>query len=158
MTSSDRTASLSAFGQNKGGRALARFEILDEFSAETIDMYGLLDKVLARATQDPGVDTHDIRSGVVYNVANRSEDLSYGLSMNVGSVRVTRIDISIGPSQHIGPVVPALTVAVAVTGNITLELEGFDLVSVSVNDGMLALEVGLALDSTGSVTLQSWMR
>ena len=151
-------ANLSVFGQNKDGRALARFEILDEFSAETIDMYGLLDKVLARATQDSGVDIHDIQRGVVYNVANRNADLSYGLSMDVGSVRVTAIDISIGPSQHISPVVPALRVTVAVTGNITLQLEGFDLVSVSVNDNLLALEVGLALDSTGSVTLQSWMR
>ncbi len=151
-------SNLSIFGQNKDGRALGRLEILDEFSAETIDMYGLLEKVLAKYPQDSGVDTNAIQKGVVYTIANRSEDAGYDLTLNVGGVRVTGIDITIGPSQHLSPVVPALTVTVAVSGEITLDLAGFSLVSVSVSDGSLALEAGLALDNSGVITLQSWIK
>jgi hypothetical protein len=52
---------LSIYGENKDGNALCRLKILDEFSAETIDMHGLLDKVITKNPQDPDVDISNIQ-------------------------------------------------------------------------------------------------
>ena len=148
---------ISVYGENKDGYALGRLKILDEFSAETIDMHGLLDDVLKKNPQDPGVSISDIQKDVVYSIAHKKDDLGHGLTLDVGAVNVTIIRMTLGPSKHIHPVVPAITVEIGVHGEVAVDFEGFSLVSVRLRDGWLALEVGLELDNTGSITLRSWI-
>lgn len=148
---------LSIYGENKNGRALGRIVILDPYSAETIDMQRLLDDVLKKAQQDPGVDISTIEPNVVYNVANRSESLSYGLSLDVSSLKVTAIKIAVGGSQNIHPSIPAVTVEVDVQGQIAVNLGPFELASVSLNDDRITLEAGARLNGFGSIATVSWI-
>jgi len=145
------------YGENKDGYALGRLEIVDEFSAETIDMHGLLYDVLKKNPQDPGVSISDIQKDVAYSIAHKKDDLSYGLSLDVGAVNVTIIRMTVGPSEHIQPIVPAITIDLAIHGEVALDFEGFSLASLSLKDGWLTLEVGIELDSTGSIALRSWI-
>ena len=46
-------SNLQIVGDNKAGRARLRLKILDELSAETIDMHGLLDKVIRDNPRTP---------------------------------------------------------------------------------------------------------
>ena len=148
---------LSIYGENKDGNALCRLKILDEFSAETIDMHGLLDKVLAKNPQDSGRRHINIQKDVAYSIAHHKQDLDYDLTLDVGAIRVTILRVRVGPSQHIQPSIPAITVDVAVQGEISVDLEGFTLVSLSLNNEFLTLEAGVDLDSTGSILLRSWI-
>ena len=59
-------AKYSTFGE----LPMCRLTITDEFSAETIDMHSLLDKVLKKNPQDPGVDISNIQKDVVYSIAH----------------------------------------------------------------------------------------
>lgn len=148
---------LCIFGENKDGNALCRLAILDEFSAETIDMHDLLDKVLARNPQDPGVDTSSVLKDVVYTVAHRKRDIGFDLTIDVSGIRITRINIRVGPSQHIQPSTPAIIVEVGVQGKIGADLEGFTLATLTVKNNSVTLEAGLDLDSRGSIVLRSWI-
>jgi phospholipase C len=148
---------ISVYGEDKGGRALARLEILDDFTAETVDMQGLLDGLLKKVAQDPGVDIGDIRKGVVYSVANRKSDFSYGLSLSVGGMKLTGLAINLGPSVHLQPSMPALRVDVAVEGHILLYIGDFPLASIGLTDNRLSFEIGLGLDAGGSIVLESWI-
>ena len=150
---------LRVYGEDKNGYALGRVEILDEFAAETIDVHmtDSLRKVLKDNPQDPGVDTTSIQKDVPYSVAHLKQDLlGYDLTVDVGAVRVKAITIKVGASTQIQPSIPAISVAVAVDGEIDVDIEGFTLVSLAVKDGSLSLEVGLELDNTGSIALRYW--
>jgi phospholipase C len=148
---------ISVYGENKDGYALARLKILDEFSAETIDMHDLLKDVLKTNPQDPGVDISDIKKDVVYNVAHKKEHLAWGLTLDVGAIRVTIIKVTVGPSQHLQPAIPAITIDIAVDGEVSVDFEDFSLASLSLKYGWLTIEVGIELDSTGSIALRSWI-
>jgi phospholipase C len=150
---------LLIFGENKDGNALCRLKIVDDFSAETIAMLGLLDDVLKKNPQDPSVDLKniDIQKNVEYSIAHRKQDLDYDLTLDVGAISVTMLRVRLGASQHIQPSIPAITVDIAVNGEIDVDLEDFTLASLTLNNNLLTLEVGLGLDSTGSITLQSWL-
>src|SRR5262249_33626460 len=116
-----------------------------------------LDKVLAKNPQDPGVDPSSVQKDVVYSIAHRKRDLGYDLTLDVSGIRITTLNIRVGPSQHIQPPIPAITIDIGVHGKISANIEGFTLVSVSVNHELVTLETGLDLDSTGSIVLRSWM-
>src|SRR5713226_4059675 len=62
---------------------LARLKILDEYSAETIDILGLLDSRLKKVEQDPGVDISEIKANVPYILARRSRDLPYEMHVSL---------------------------------------------------------------------------
>ena len=148
---------LSIYGENKDGNALCRLTIRDVFSAETIDMHSLLDKVLKKNPQDPGVDISNIQKDVVYSIAHHKQDLDNDLTLDVHAISVTILRVRVGPSQHIQPSIPAITVDVAVHGGIGVEIEGFTLVSLSLKNEFLTLEAGADLDGAGSIVLRPWI-
>jgi hypothetical protein len=147
------------FGENKEGRALGRFKILNVFTAETINIHHLLDTVIKKTAQDPGVDRDnvDIEPNVAYNFANKSDSLEYDLTLDVSSLKVDAIKIRVGASQHIQPPVPAVAVELDVEGECDLNLGSFNLVSVSVNNNRITLEVGAKLDDSGKVATVAWV-
>jgi len=57
---------LSIYGEMDAvkARLLARLKILDEYTAETIDLYQFLDSVLKKVPQDNGVSVTDIKANV----------------------------------------------------------------------------------------------
>jgi hypothetical protein len=145
--------------ENKDGRALGRFKILNEYTAETINMYHLLDRVIKKVDQDPEVDTEniDIEPNIPYNLMNISASLGYGLSFNAGSLKVDAIKIRLGASQHIQPTVPAIGVEVDIEGALEVNFGGFNLANVSVSNSRLTLEVGARLDASGYLMTVSWV-
>ena len=150
--------------EHKQGRILGRFKILDEYTAETINMYHLLDQVIKLGRpQDPGIDPDnvDIEPNIAYNIVNKSatlaEALDLGVSVDVSSLKVDAIKIRIGASQHIQPQVPAVAVEIDVQGELDLNLNGFKLGSASANNNRIAVEVGARLDASGNVATVSWV-
>lgn len=150
---------LSIYGENKSGRVLCRIVIEDPYSAETIDINGLMDKVLSDTPQDAGVDTAkgNVEAGVVYSLANRSDSLDYGLSMDVSSMKVDAVKITVGASQHIQPSIPALTLELDVQGGVDINLGGFTLVTATVSNNRITLETGVTLDESGNLVTMPWL-
>ncbi len=146
------------YGENKDGRALGRIEILDEFSAATMDMYHLLDKVIGNVKQDTGVKTSEVKEHVVYNFVNTNESLGKGLSIDISSFKVKTINITLGASQHIQPVVPSVTVKLNVEGVVDLYWSGIPAGTVSANNNSVSLEAGAKLNDSGDIDTLSWIR
>lgn len=138
-------------------RLLARLKILDEYTAETVDMYQFFDSVLKRVAQDDGVSTTDIKANVAYNLANRSRDLGYELHVSLYGVKVDAINIAIGASQQIQPSIPALKIELLVEGEATVKLGGFPFANISAKDGRIALEAGLRRNADGSFSAATWI-
>jgi len=150
---------IRVYGENKDGRALARLKITDEFTAETINIHHLLDSRIKHVRQDPGVDTDniDIEPNIAYNLANFKASLGFDLLLDVSSLKVSAIKIRIGASQHIQPQLPAVAVELDVEGEVEVNLGGFNLASVSVNNNRITLEMGAKLDASAKVATVSWM-
>ena len=141
----ERGSKLSLFGEMKDQRLLARLKILDLFSAETIDMHGLLDSVIGPVPQDEGVSAADIEANVAYNLANESSDLGYEMHVSLDGVRVTTIDVTVGASERIQPAIAALKIALGIEGTVTVKLGGFPFATVKVQDNVIRAEVGVRL-------------
>ena len=147
------------YNEKEDLRALVRLKITDVFTAETINIRHLLDSRIKKVPQDPGVDrvNVDIEPNVAYNLASFKASFKYDLSLDVSSLKVDAIKIRIGASQHIQPQVPAVAVELDVEGELDVNLDGFNLASVSVNNNRLTLEVGATLDPFGNVATVSWV-
>ena len=143
--------------------AAARLQILNVYTAETITIRHLLDSRIQKVRQDPGVDTVnvDIEPNIPYNLKTTNttlgEEFDLGVTIDVSSLKAAAIKIRIGASQHIRPQVPAVTVELDVEGQINLNLDGFNLASLSVNNNRLTIEVGAKLDPSGNVATVSWV-
>ena len=150
---------LRIFGDNKDGQARLRLKILDELSAETIDMHGLLDNAIRSNPQDAAVDTvhADVRTGQTYTVAKTSENLDYGMRLIVNQVKLKSISISVGPSQRIQPAIPALRIRVTTEGDMFVRIGGFTLATVKLRNNRLDLELGLKLDASGTLVPEVWV-
>jgi len=150
---------LQVFGDNKAGRARLRLKILDELSAETIDMHGLLDAAIRANPQDAGVDTAhaDVKVNQTYTVATTSESLDHGLRLIVNQVKLKSISVSVGASRRIQPAVPALRVSLVTEGDMQVRIGGFTLASAKLRGNRLDLEVGIKLDASGSIVPVAWM-
>jgi len=150
-------------GENKDSRALGRFQIRDVFTAETINLHHMLDSVIKHVGQDPGIDTDnvDIEPNIAYNFLNKSDTLNVvdvNLTLNkVSSLKVDAIKIRVGASQHIQPLVPAVTVELDIEGAVEVNAGSFNLGSISLNNNRLTLEVGAKLDASGNVATVSWV-
>ena len=149
--------SISGEMQQEEQRLLARLKILDEYSAGTIDILGLLDSVLKRVPQDPGVDKSEIKANVPYILASRSRDLPYEMHVSLNGVKVDTINISIGASVQIQPSIPAVKLTLLVEGDATVKLGGFPIATVSVHDNMIALEAGVRRNADGSFSAETWI-
>jgi phospholipase C len=153
------------YGEGTDRRALAllRLQITNEYTAETINMRHLLDSRIKKVPQDPGIDQDnvDIEPNIAYNLASKNqslgEELDLGVSLIVNSLKADAIRITIGGSQHIQPQVPAVAVEIDVEGEVDLNLNGFNLGKVTLNNNRIAVEVGAKLDASGNVATVSWV-
>lgn len=153
----DNGNKLSIYGETRGSDVLGRLKILDEVSAEIIDMHGLLDSVIEKEPQDPGVDT-DITINEAYTISHFERDLGKGLKISLSDpVKVNTIKISIGSSAKIQPAIPALKIEVKTQGKATVELAGFPLATVKVRDNLIQLEAGLQLNADGTFSSATWI-
>jgi phospholipase C len=144
-----RGAFVELWGEHGGGDAKARLRINDVASAETIDMHGLLDASLSAVAQDEGVDPRDFQPHTVYTLASRSEDLGYGLDLDVRALVVDAIDVAIGPGVMLGAGVPAIRLSVAVSGALKVRFGPAILAEAKVRGGLFAVEVGIRVSSAG---------
>lgn len=151
-------SNLRIWGETDGERAYGRIEILDEVSAALLDRYDVLKKLLSGVVQPDGEPFHGLEAGKIYNLANRSRNLGHGLILYLFGMKIGAIDIAIGQSEHLGPTMPALKVAIGVEGSCKVEYEGLGLANAEVRDHRLEMEVGLELGPDGTFSLKSWMR
>ena len=146
-------------GDNRNRRIQARLTVLDNTSAELMDMHGLLDPLIAANPQDPGVDTQhpDIRAQVPYTVADSAEDIGYGLRAIVNSVKLRSLNITLGPSQHLVPPGPAVRVQATTVGQVLVRLGGFTLATATLRDNRIDTEIGLRIGPDGAVVANLWL-
>src|SRR5882672_5757508 len=151
-------AAVKLYGENVGGQALARLVITDVVTAESLDMHGLLDKRLRQVKQDPGIDTEDldIQAGVVYTLARRSEKLAYDTRLDVSSLKVESIKLTVGPGVRLGGV-PALRLLVVVRGEVRIKVGPVTIATAKLRDGQFELEVGMSLDPGGTPRVVAWV-
>lgn len=148
---------IKIYGENAGGEALARLVITDIAAAESLDMHRVLDKALARVAQDPPAEASDLQANVVYTLARGSEDLKLGTRLDVSSLQVGTIDLSVGPAVRLGAAVPAVRLKVAVSGDVKVKLGPAAIASARVRDGSFEMEVGIVLTADGTPQLVSWL-
>jgi phospholipase C len=149
---------ISVYGEMDAvnARLLGRLKILDPYTAETIDILNLLDPVIRSVRQDEGVNK-DIQPNVAYTLVNRSRDLPYELHVSLEGVKVTRIGIVIGASEHLQPPGPALRIELRVEGTATVKIGGFPLATVRVSGNRLALEAGVSINADGTFFPAVWI-
>lgn len=155
---------ISIYGDMQQDRLLARLKILDEYSAATIDLLRLLDSVLKRAPQDPGVDISELKANVAYNLAsfprNHHIDLEVGtieIELSLSGVKIDTINTTVGASEKIQPPVPAVKLELLVEGSLSVNIEDFPIATVSVRDNRIALEAGMRRNADGSFSAQAWI-
>ena len=150
---------LQLWAESREKQVQVRLKILDELSAETLDMHGLLDSVLRNNPQDSGVDTvhPDIQARVAYTLATTKADLGNGLRLASSSVKVKSVAISLGASQRLQPTMPALRLVLQTEGDIVVRVGGFSLATVTLRNNQLELEAGLKLDAQGVVVPDVWV-
>ena len=153
---------IKIFGENKNGEVLARLKIKDTVSAETIDMHGLLDRVLSKTLQDPGLNPKNIEVNKVYTLGRTPDvfavsisipgfdDPSIDLGVNCDTVNVDSIKVAFGPGVMLGPSVPALKLTLAVSGAVKVLFRGRTLADASVRGGKFEMEVGIKIAADGT--------
>jgi hypothetical protein len=159
----ERGEKISIYGEMQGTDLLARLVIFDEVSAETIDMHGLLDSVIEREPFDHRTGPPDIAVNVPYILRRKSrvlwknDLLHLEIRASLHDVKVSYINISIGPSVQIQPSIPALKIDVGVEGNVTLDLGELPFATVGIHDNRIRLEAGLRLGANGSWAAETWI-
>lgn len=143
---------LSFKGVNVGDRAKALLTISDVASAETIDMFDLLDSRL-KAT---GSST-DVNANTAMVLFDRESDIGYGAKVDVSSLKTTFIKVSVGQALHLAPNTPAVRIAVGVQGRVKVVGHGLTLATAKVNSDKVELEVGLQIDPDGTPRVVSWV-
>lgn len=146
----------SIWGANRNGRVLCRFRVNDPYTAETLD-YDFKDfakDLFGKIQQDSSIDTDhpEIQPHVEYNLANRNQQTYLGLNEDASGIKVTAIQITIGPSQYIQPPIPAITVEVDLDGEVDVNADYFTLFNVAVDKNRAILELGIKLDTAGNIT------
>jgi hypothetical protein len=149
---------IEVFGRNKHGRAEARLIIKDETAAAAFDMFHLLEKPLGRYEQDPPLVATDIIPGGEYTLYSMDESQDYGIRLDVSSLKVTAIRVSLGGGARLGASVPTVTVQVNVTGEAVAQLGGTAVGHGHVRNGTLEMEIGLTLGPDGVPKIVTWIR
>lgn len=145
---------IQLFGENRGDKILARLIITDPVAAETIDMYGLLDKLLK-----PEIDLQAKTPYTLYSYSEADFGIDVpGLNLDAGSLKVGAIDITIGPGVRLGASVPTVRLAVEVLGELAVKIGPVTIGTGKVRDGKLEIEVGIRLDADGSPQTVCWVR
>jgi phospholipase C len=142
------------YGETQGDDIHVRLKILDEVSAETIDMWGLLDSV---------VGTKDIAANVAYDLFHHSRVFGPAIhgekviSIDLDNAKVSYIDVSIGASEAIHPSMPALKINVGVENRAYVFASLEPVATVQLGDDGLRLEIGIGVADNGAVQAALWI-
>lgn len=154
------------FGRNKNGYAQARLIVEDPAAAEAIEMHDLLEKPLSRVDQDPPLLATNIIAGAEYTLysTKQTDPDWYGIWLDVGSLEVETIDVSLGMSKQIPGHIPAINVKVKTKGearavyhNDTLDID-VTLGTAKPGDDSLEVEVGIAMGDDGVPRVVTWIQ
>jgi phospholipase C len=145
------------FGENRNGLARARLEVTDVVAAETIDMHGLLDKAIRREEQEPPATQSEFNPNMVYTLYQKSENLKLGTKLDVSTMKVDSIDVSVGPGDKLGAAVPAAKLKVRVSGKVKVNLGPVTIADAEARDGTFRMEVGIKLGPDGTPGVVVWV-
>lgn len=149
---------LKLYGENKDGDAIARLEITDAVAAETIDFHHLIDKALKKTEQDPDIeDPLDVRANVKYALHRRAEDLGYKTRLDVSTLKVESIGVSVGPSQRIAGAIPAVRLKLKTSGKVKVKLGPLTVADAAMNDGKFEMEIGIRVAAGGTPETVLWV-
>jgi phospholipase C len=148
-----RGANFEIFGAADGDDAVVRMNIKDVVAAETVDMHGLLDNALTRAGQAEGLDPHDIQANTLYTIYRKSASLSAGLRLDITTLKVTGIEVGIGPGVRLGSSVPAIHLAISMSGAAKITFKGATLATGRLRGGRLDAELGFKVGPGGTPQL-----
>ena len=134
--------------------------ITDAVAAETMDMHGLLEGALLRVNDGIAAAT-DIEANKAYTLGAKRNDVSRTISvvvgevripmkLNVGALKVDRIDVAIGCGVKLGPSVPAIRLTIAVSGRATITSGSLTIADIKVPGGKIEIEVGMRLAPDGT--------
>ena len=155
---------IKIFGENKDGEILARLMITDPISAETIDMHELLSGALAGVRQDGNANPANIQANTVYTLGRRSEIFNVTISdpvfgkelvdvdftINCDTLKVSAIEVAIGPGDMLGASVPAIKLTLTVEGSVKLRRPGHTIATGKIRGGKVAMEMGFKLLPNGT--------
>lgn len=150
---------VAIYAVTQNGRVLLKLRILDERSAEFIDMHGLIDSLVRDKPQESHIDTKhlDIRANEAYTIGSIDPDVGYGISAQAKDLKIQAIKISVGPSERIQPAIPALRVSVEVQGHLLATIGGFPLATGKVRNNSFVFELGVKLDAAGTIVPEVWV-
>ena len=152
----DSGGNIFAYGDMNEKNLLARLQITNEITAGTIDMHHLLD--LKPEKQDPGVDVLEIKTYTPYVLYSHARDLPYEMHVSLDEpVQLDTISINVGASDVIQPSIPSVQLVLGVEGDAAIDIGGFRIATVSVNNNQIALEVGVGLEAGGTLSPQTWI-
>ena len=135
---------LRIFGEDKNGLAMARLQITNTVTAETLDMHELLEGFAPEASTDEAI------TNVIYTLGSTPEDRKFGTKLRVGGMKATAIDLKIGPGIKLGSSVPTLHIGVNVSGKALVKFEGLTVAEVEVPGNQIAIEIGMKLSADGT--------
>jgi phospholipase C len=150
------------YGEHKNFRALGRIMILDPYTAEAMDMRKMLKPFIEDEEQDPGVDPSRVEPNVAYTFESKDQSIGHGFSADISDFKVDMLQITIGASQHIRPVVPAIKVRLEVQGGIEFDFGDnvyayeAHVATASLKNNSITLEVGAKLNF-GDIETVSWI-
>jgi hypothetical protein len=100
----------------------------------------------------------EIRAHVPYVLYSHTRDLPYEMHVSLdGIVQVDTISINVGASDVIRPSIPAVQLVLAVEGDAAIDIGGFPIATVSVNNNQIVLEAGVGLEAGGTLSPQTWI-
>ncbi len=160
----EHSEKISIYGEMQGTDLLARLKILDEVSAETVDMLGVLDSFVEDASlrQDEGV-TKDVAVDVPYILAREDGVLwkidkpELELRLSLHDIKVTPIYVGVGNSHDLKPTIPAVLVQLRVEGHVNIEVGEFTLATARIRDNSIRVEAGLRVRTDGSFARPVWI-
>ncbi len=137
-------------GEGDDAKVRVRLEILDRFSAETIDMHDLLDKVVHEEEQE-GRDPEDLSAPTRFTLKSFDQSFASGkVRVKNRGFRVTSMTVTVGASQRIQPAVPCLRVTLETEGSIEVEALGIRVGTARIRDNRVEMEAGFRFDGVDS--------
>jgi len=169
----DGGGKIELFGRDMGEKVQLCIKINDEITAGTLDMHHLLEDYIP---SDVNGQRHvevgrayvlgETERFIVKDFSDISPTLDFAVTfkLSIGTVRIGRIDIAFGPSEHshqpsplappIGPPVPCLKLNIAFSGEGSIETGGVKVATLTVST--IPIEVGLRQNADGTLLQEIW--
>lgn len=165
----DGGSKVQFYGRDFGDYLHVLMKINDEVTAGTLDMFGLLDHALYGSSGEGGHRHIDLNREYHLGSVERRftvevQMVSATFNVSVGSLQVSRIDVSFGPSERLhqpspftpptGPPIPAMKIAVEFSGEAAVRLGDFKVATITI--GRIPIEAGIRLNADGTLSPEVW--